>query len=283
MNTKLYRGGLVMIAALLLLAPTAPAFPPAPHHLLYGMVRDELGNPIAGENADLIFENAGGASMTTRILYKGIPGQNYTLEVPMDSGITADAYMPTALRPTAPFRIRVRIANTTYLPIEMSGDYASLGLPGRKTRLNLTLGVDSDGDGLPDAWERNLIAALRLNAALAELSPSADSDGDGMSNLDEYLAGTYAFDSEDGFALKIKAMNGPRATLEFMAIRGRNYTIHASADLITWTPAPFRANAADPASPLIMEWFAEDVRIVEVEAEPEPGAEPARFFKLRID
>ena len=29
-----------------------------------------------------------------------------------------------------------------------------LGKPSETTRLDLTLGEDSDGDGLPDAWER---------------------------------------------------------------------------------------------------------------------------------
>src|SRR4051812_5861574 len=140
MKTKHFHHTLWIMAALILLPLRAPAFPPAPHHVIFGMVRDELGNPIAAEKAELIFETSSGVKLTTPIAYKGEPGQNYSLDVPMDSGITSDAYMPTAMRPTVPFKIRVSIAGVIYLPIEMTGDYAQLGQPGKKTRLNLTLG-----------------------------------------------------------------------------------------------------------------------------------------------
>lgn len=285
MKTKPFRNLIWIMVAFILIPLPMLAFPPAPHHVIYGMVRDELGNPIVAENAELIFETSAGVKLTTVIAYKGEPGQNYTLDVPMDSGITSDAYMPTAMRPTVPFKIRVRIAGVIYLPIEMTGDYAQLGQPGKKTRLNLTLGEDSDGDGLPDAWERNLIAALGLNKTLADITPTGDADGDGMSNLDEYLTGTYAFDKEDGYALKIKTMHGDLAVLEFTAIRGRTYTIHSSSDLIHWTQIPFRvlSTSTDTPAPFTLTWYASDVTLMQIEAES--GSDPAsvHFFKLMIE
>lgn len=283
MKLALFPRALAALAAWLFMAPVL-AFPPAPHHVIFGMVRDELGNPLAGENTELILETAAGVKLSTRIRSTGEPGQNYHLEIPMDSGITADAYMPTALRPSAPFKIRVRIGDAIYLPIEMSGDFAQLGQPGKKTRLNLTLGEDLDGDGLPDAWERNLIAALRLNKTLADIHPGSDADGDGMNNSDEYFAGTYAFDKEDGYALKIKSMRGAAARLEFMAIRGRTYTIHASADLVHWIQTPFRVETPGSATPApaVLYWRANDVNILQVEAEPPEGSGGLRFFKLMI-
>jgi hypothetical protein len=42
---------------------------------------------------------------------------------------------------------------------------------------------DSDGNGLPDDWERAYFGAIQQD-------PNADSDGDGISNLDEYREGT---------------------------------------------------------------------------------------------
>lgn len=269
--------------ATLLLSPFSQAFPPAPHHLIYGLVRDEMGNPLAGGSAEIVFEAASGTRLTTRVASREQPGQNYELPVPMDSGIASDLYMATALRPTVPFKMRVRIGDVVYLPLEMSGDYAALGQPGQKTRLNLTLGVDADGDGLPDAWERAIIAVLGGNLTLADIRADADADGDGMSNEAEYLAGTYAFDPQDGYSLKIKQAHSASAVLEFLAVRGRTYTIHASPDLRGWTPVPFRLTAHGPNGPHAPSYHATDVRVVEVETAPAEGTEPARFFKLIIE
>jgi hypothetical protein len=51
---------------------------------------------------------------------------------------------------------------------------------GRKATLGADVFVDSDGDGLPDAWE------LRYFGGITAAEPNADPDGDGISNLDEY-------------------------------------------------------------------------------------------------
>lgn len=277
---RLRRGILIALA---LLSPTGvPAFPPAPHHVIYGVVRDELGNPLAADTAELFFETGSGAKFSARVHGLGEPGRNYEFRVPMDAGITGDLYMATAMRPTVPFKIRVRIGNVIHLPIEMSGDFAALGEPGKKTRLNLTLGVDSDGDGLPDAWERALIAALAKKQTLAEIQPGDDADGDGLKNVDEYVAGTYAFDKKDGYALKIKGMRGSAAVLEFMSIRGRSYTIHASADLRSWAPVPFRLASEGAAGSERSSLQATDVRLVEVEVEASTSDSPPVFFKLII-
>ncbi len=42
----------------------------------------------------------------------------------------------------------------------MVGSFADLGKLGGTTILDLTLGVDRDGDGIPDSWEEALLNAL---------------------------------------------------------------------------------------------------------------------------
>ena len=188
-------------------------------------MRDELGNAIVISEAEVILEPLSGVELKTAVSsdYKK-PGINYRLVVPMDSGITSDLYKPTALRPFLPFRLKVQIGRTTYLPIEMRGDHSKIGRPGETTRMDLTLGEDSDGDGIPDAWERALIhASGGALTSLKEIRGDDDFDGDGLSNMDEYLAGTYAFDAEDGFSLEVVRIRAEASVLEFLAIQGRTY------------------------------------------------------------
>lgn len=254
------------------------AFPPAPQHQIYGTARDQLGNPLS-DGAEIQFESASGVKLKAYVSARDGTGVNYSLEIPMDAGVTPDRYTPTALLPTVGFRIKVKIGNTTFLPIEMVGDLAKLGSPGGKTHIDLTLGEDSDGDGIPDAWER--ILAGRLGKTIGEINPNDDSDGDGMSNLSEYLAGTYAFDDKNGFSLNItRAETGP-AVLEFTAIRGRSYSILGSDDLATWTPIQFRIPAEGANAALRASLTASEV--APIRAEPADADQHTyKFYKLML-
>ena len=52
-----------------------------------------------------------------------------------------------------------------------------------------TISADSDGDGIADAWE------LQYVADVADCGPDDDPDGDGYTNLDEFLGGTDPLDA----------------------------------------------------------------------------------------
>lgn len=272
------RLGLGLLAAALSLTrlPDALAFPPAPHHLVTGLVRDEYGTPLNTTDALVILETSTGAQLQARVIPDLEPGANYRIEVPMDSGLTAQPYIPTALRPLAPFRLKVRIGNATYLPIEMKGDYAQLGKPGKRTSLNLTLGEDANGDGLPDAWQRV------INADLSKVTPDGDADGDGLSNMQEYLAGTYAFDPADGFRLEIMRLHEGQPVLEFMAITGRTYTLQGSVDLQTWSPLVFRIPAEGTNAANRETFLATDVRKLQIEVPSDPPQPAAAYFRLIV-
>ena len=93
----------------------------------------------------------------------------------MDSGTDPRLYKPTALRPYFQFRLKVQIGQMTYVPIQMAGNFARIGQPGQQTRIDLTLGEDSDGDGMPDAWEQSLIDIY--GGDLASITPNGDEIG----------------------------------------------------------------------------------------------------------
>jgi hypothetical protein len=155
-----------------LIPGAAVAFPPLPHHTVYGLVRDEFGNPLTASGTELILDTLSGTSLSTSVVAGLEAGVNYRINVPVDAGLTDDLYRPTALRPTAPFRIRVKIAGRTYVPLEMKANMAQLGQPAQSSRVDLTLGEDTDGDGLPDAWERSVIAAGKLGVPISGLNPN---------------------------------------------------------------------------------------------------------------
>ncbi len=78
--------------------------------------------------------------------------------------------------------------------------------------------LDSDGDGLPDAYE--IAHGFLTNAPDAQI----DSDGDGFNNGQEYIAGT---DPRDPLSyLKIDSLAASNvAVLTFGAISNKTYTL----------------------------------------------------------
>ncbi len=251
------------------------AYPPAPFHLFYGMLRDEYGTPINVAGAEVILETSSGVKIQTTVNPGIESGANYRLEVPMDAGLTAAPYQPSALRPLVPFRIKVRIGGGTYLPIEMAANFAKLGQPGQRTRLNLTLGEDNDGDGLPDAWER------LVNPDISLVKPGADA-GNGLTFLETYYAGTYVVDPKNGFTLSILDFNKGAPLLEFLAVNGRTYTVLGSRDLKTWNVVPFRVPAEGLIAPVRWSIQTDAVKTVRVEVSSEETDLPWACFRLML-
>lgn len=269
-----------LLLALCLLASAASAFPPAPYHTIYGLVRNEYGEPLSVTGAQIIFEATNGVQVTGTIVPGLEPGINYRLNISMDSGIAPDSYKPTALKPTLPFIIRVQIGQTTYLPMELSGSYASLGKPAESTRLDLTLGVDANHDGLSDAWQQLIKLMLGPNALTG---PNDDPDGDGLTNQQEYYLGTYAFIPDDGFRLKLVKQTGAKPLLEFTVTMPHTYTVYSSTNLQTWSPITFKIPANGPADSARPNYTATDIHVLQIE--PQLPASPTNanyFFKVHV-
>lgn len=63
--------------------------------------------------------------------------------------------------------------------------------------------VDADGNGLPDAWEMRRFGKTGID-------PNGDADGDGLSNREEYLAGSNPAESQNA-PLEIDVVLAPEA------------------------------------------------------------------------
>jgi hypothetical protein len=148
--------------------------------------------------------------------------------VDVGSGATATITSGATEEP-APF--------STFKPILLPGGLAAVStardlLDSPVDKANLFYSVDlqsADGDSLSDIWEQAYFGSLNE-------TDSADSDGDGMSNADEMLAGTDPL-SADSVLAAFAYDNNSAVTVRVRNVTLKEITIQSTADLKSgaWT------------------------------------------------
>ena len=215
------------------------ALPPAPPYTIFGNVRDQYGVLLPSKGAFVV--TYVGLKETQRQEVVDVPSANYNYQMRLRLDMTRPetvTYHPKALATGSVFNLAVVRGNRIYRPIEVASP-TTVGAAADRRRLDLTLGVDLDGDGLPDAWEEAQLyqAGERPGVngwELSKLDRDGDYDGDGTSNWNEYLAGTYALDATSILDLKLADKLSDSVRLEFYSFYGKQYTVEASTDLQTW-------------------------------------------------
>src|SRR6185369_6783275 len=96
-----------------------------------------------------------------------------------------------------------------------------------------TIVDDQDGDGLADSWERLFFGSTTG----ANGGPNDDPDGDGMTNLAEFRAGTNPLDAQSYLRIDSVRLVGSQPRLTFATATGRRYRIERSLTLpaTSWT------------------------------------------------
>jgi len=111
------------------------------------------------------------------------------------------------------------------------------------TALGVTWGPDTNGDGIPDDWQK-----LYFGKSTADWpARNTDSDGDGASDYNEFLAGTNPLDAGSVLRSELESTNG-QLRFNWGAQPGMVYQVQVSTNLADWTdvgPPRFAAGTAD--------------------------------------
>lgn len=97
-----------------------------------------------------------------------------------------------------------------------------------QVRLASPTDLDADADGLPDAWE--ILHGLRPDVASGVDGALGDPDGDGSTNMEEFLAGTDPQDPESVLKLTLSVLGNRRVKLEWPIQPGQSYVIQYADD-----------------------------------------------------
>jgi hypothetical protein len=157
---------------------------------------------------------------------------SFVLFVPCESELTGVAISPNTLRLANPGTVYARtniLWNGQAVVLKDAAQASTTVSPtsrGRLERLDLGLGqfpTDSDGDGLPDWWETQYPLAG---------NPNADTDGDGLINSREYIAGTNPQDSTSSFEFVSATEESPGVMLvQWSSVPGKSYTVLRASTL----------------------------------------------------
>ncbi|QYM78536.1 DUF4838 domain-containing protein [Horticoccus luteus] len=125
----------------------------------------------------------------------------------------------------------------------------TLAMPAADTRVDasykLSPSADSDGDGILDAWE------LAHFGNLTTANATSDTDGDGVTDHDEFLAGTDPNDPNSRLRITsmIKNAQGD-IVLQWPGVAGKTYRLMTTTDLQSgqWTPISVDIAAVTPVT-----------------------------------
>ena len=228
-----------LAAAVSLTAIFSQAGIPRPMLMYYGQACDRYGQ-VYKSGADIFLLRGTQEVARTTIAGAIAPGVNFRLSVPYDSDPTDTAnYVPYAV--DAGDILTVWVTDSAGTRQVESCEVPPVGAPGEAVALRIIAGEDTDSDGMSDAWER----ANGLDPTDPS-DASADLDGDGQTNLAEYLSGTLPWLGSDRFGTSaLTTTPSGMYALTFPTAYGKLYTVQTAPLALdetggfAWTPCPF--------------------------------------------
>ena len=243
-----------------LLGAATPAFAllPEPGNIYYGTARDVFGVPFTSDSQvkvtmirvigtlDDPYDNVPDDDITLAespiIAPQPNSPINFILRPSLDI-LGGDRYLATAGRQNDPVLLFIMDGGQRY-PVAAAGNCAPVSDPvpalgGRATivEVNIRAIDDLDGDCIADTWEAYHFQGTGFGA-------TEDLDGDGYSNLSEFLAGTDPWTPDqisltlENLGLTLVKNAGNSVTVDWPRDPSRTYVMQWSANLSAFTDIP---------------------------------------------
>ena len=183
-----------------------------------------------------VIDKDGNRLTQSNVFTPGTEPYNFLLQVPLAT-VRSPGY---AMKGDA-IQLTVLIGGESYTGFLKAGEDV-VGAPGTAVHLRILLAEDSNGNGIADSYEEAMLDEMKSRGIGGTYDPEADYDDDGLSNRNEYLTGTDAFNKDDYFHATMVGgdASGDYIAISFKANAGRTYAVKESPDLKTWNPVAFR-------------------------------------------